>query len=216
MALALFDLDNTLLNGDSDHAWGIFLTEIGIVDADEHQRAQDKYYQQYVEGILDINEFLEFQLTPLKENSIEELNNWLDQFMQQKANAMIDEPKRELIEKHRQKGDDLLIITATNDFITRPIADALGISTLIATKAEKNEHGFTGKVEGTPCFQEGKIVCLEQWMKENNKNLEGSWFYSDSHNDLPLLKQVDFPVAVKPDEKLRAHAEQHNWQIISD
>ena len=214
MALALFDLDNTLLNGDSDHAWGIFLTEIGVVDAQEHQQAQDKYYQQYVDGILDIQEFLEFQLTPLKENSIDDLMNWRTQFIKQKASAMIDEPKRELIEKHRQQGDDLIIITATNDFITKPIADALGIDTLIATTAEKTEQGFTGKVAGTPCFQAGKITRLEQWMQAHNKDLKGSWFYSDSHNDLPLLKSVDFPVAVKPDEKLLAYAEEHNWQII--
>lgn len=216
MALALFDLDNTLLNGDSDHAWGLFLGEIGIVDAQEHQQAQDKYYQQYVDGVLDIHEFLEFQLTPLKENSLENLHQWRKQFMQQKINAMIDEPKREIIANHKQRGDDLVIITATNDFITRPIADALGIETLIATTAEKTEQGFTGKVAGTPCFQGGKIIKLEQWMQQHNKNLQGSWFYSDSYNDLPLLKEVDYPIAVKPDTRLQAHAEQHDWQIIPD
>lgn len=214
MALALFDLDKTLIEGDSDHAWGIFLTEIGVVDAAEHAKAQDKFYADYLNCVLDINEFLAFQLAPLKNNTMTDLLAWRDDFIQQKILPIMHDSKVELVEKHRTQGDELVIITATNSFITRPIADLFNIDTLIATEPEQNIHGFTGKVDGTPCFQSGKITKLNEWMSNTQHSLQGSWFYSDSYNDLPLLKEVDHPVCVSPDDQLTEHAQQHNWPIF--
>jgi len=214
VALALFDLDNTLLNGDSDHGWGMFLAEIGAVDAKEQQTRQDYFYQQYVDGTLDIIEFCEYQFSILSNTSVEQLHSWHEEFMVKIIEPMIVSGKPELIEPHRAAGDDILIITATNNFVTQPIAERLGVSNLLATEAEFIEGRYTGKVSGTPCFQGGKVSRLEEWMRQNNKNLQGSVFYSDSVNDLPLLKAVDTPVAVTPDDKLRAHAENQGWRII--
>lgn len=214
MALALFDLDNTLLSGDSDHSWGIYLAETGIVNAEQHEAAQDRFYKQYVDGTLDIHEFLEFQFTPLKENSLEDLFAWRSQFIEKKIKPLIQEDKIALVEKHRKQGDELVIITATNSFITSPIADLFGIKTLIATEPEQNSHGFTGKVSGTPCFQAGKITKLNEWLINQKETMTDSWFYSDSFNDLPLLLEVEHPVCVSPDEKLTEYALAHNWPII--
>ena len=214
MALALFDLDNTLLDGDSDHAWGMYLADIGVVDANEHKHKQDYYYQRYLEGTLDILEFLNFQLAVLTEHSLEQLLQWRGDFVETVIRPMVAGNKLSLIEHHRRNRDDLLIITATNDFVTRPIADLLGIETLIATTAEFVNGAYTGRVSGTPCFQEGKVTRLNQWLQNNRKSLSGSWFYSDSMNDLPLLERVDNPVAVTPDDRLREHAEKLHWPII--
>jgi len=214
MALALFDLDNTLISGDSDHTWGLYLAEIGIVDKKQHQTAQDRFYAEYVNGTLDINEFLEFQLTPLKENSLDDLFAWRKDFIEDKIKPLIHDDKIALVEKHRNQDDKLVIITATNSFITSPIADLFGIETLIATEPEQNIHGFTGKVSGTPCFQAGKITKLNQWLTNQEDTLQNSWFYSDSYNDLPLLLEVDNPVCVSPDSRLSEHAKAHNWPII--
>ena len=214
MALALFDLDNTLLNGDSDHAWGLYLAEIGAVDQRAQQKKQDDFYQQYVEGTLNIIEFLNFQLSPLKDNPIELLLQWREDFLKTIIQTMIDTGKPELIDKHRTQKDELVIITATNDFITRPIADKLNISTLIATQAEIVAKQYTGKVTGTPCFQHGKVTRLQEWMNDKSCSLNDSWFYSDSINDLPLLSLVSNPVAVTPDDKLRTHAKKYDWPII--
>ena len=214
MALALFDLDNTLLNGDSDHAWGLYLAEIGAVDQRAQQKKQDYFYQQYVEGTLNIIEFLNFQLSPLKDNPIELLLQWREGFLKTIIQTMIDTGKPELIDKHRTQKDELVIITATNDFITRPIADKLNISTLIATQAEIVAKQYTGKVTGTPCFQHGKVTRLQEWMNDKSCSLNDSWFYSDSINDLPLLSLVSNPVAVTPDDKLRTHAKKYDWPII--
>ena len=214
MALALFDLDNTLLNGDSDHAWGLYLAEIGAVDQRAQQKKQDYFYQQYVEGTLNIIEFLNFQLSPLKDNPIELLLQWREDFLKTIIQTMIDTGKPELIDKHRTQKDELVIITATNDFITRPIADKLNISTLIATQAEIVAKQYTGKVTGTPCFQHGKVTRLQEWMNDKSCSLNDSWFYSDSINDLPLLSLVSNPVAVTPDDKLRTHAKKYDWPII--
>jgi len=214
LALALFDLDNTLLNGDSDHAWGMYLAKIGAVDANEQQARQDHFYQQYLDGNLDIYEFCEYQFSVFTQFSLEQLHAWRSDFMQSVIKPMIDSGKSDLIEPHRQAGDDILIITATNDFVTQPIAERLGVDTLIATQAEFIDGSYTGKVAGTPCFQEGKVSRLQDWMTEHDKNLSDSVFYSDSINDLPLLEQVDTPIAVTPDDRLRAHAEKVHWQII--
>jgi len=212
--LALFDLDNTLISGDSDHLWGIYLAKIGVVDHEEHTAAQDKFYQQYVDGVLDIYEFLEFQFTPLKENSMEQLNAWREEYIETQIKPIIEQSKVDLVKKHQDQGHDTLIITATNSFITRPIADIFGIETLIATEPEHNIDGFTGKLSGEPCFQAGKITKLEQHLGDNTLSDYESWFYSDSHNDLPLLKKVNHPIVVNADEKLHKEAINNNWQII--
>jgi len=214
VALALFDLDNTLLNGDSDHSWGMYLADIGAVDPELQKQKQDYFYEQYLAGKLAIHEFCEFQFSVLTKNSVEQLNKWHADFMTTIIEPMIESGKADLLEKHRKANDDILIITATNDFITRPIATRLGVETLIATEAEFINNAFTGKVAGTPCFQDGKVTRLNQWLTQNNKEFKDSYFYSDSINDLPLLKLVDTPIAVTPDDSLRAHAEQHRWQII--
>jgi HAD superfamily hydrolase (TIGR01490 family) len=214
VALALFDLDNTLLNGDSDHSWGLFLAEIGAVDAVEHQAMQDFFYQQYKDGTLDILQFCEFQFKVFTLFPLEQLQQWHTEYMQTIIEPMILNGKPELIEQHRNNGDKIIIITATNDFITGPIAKRLDVETLIATRAEFVDGRFTGKVAGTPCFKAGKVQRLRQWLATREANLEGSYFYSDSINDLPLLELVDTPIAVTPDDKLRLHAEKQHWQII--
>lgn len=214
MALALFDLDNTLLNGDSDHSWGIYLADIGAVDADEQKKKQDYFYEQYTQGVLNIYEFCEFQFNVLTQNPLSQLQAWHDDYMLNVIEPMIVSGKASLIEKHRAAGDELVIITATNNFITAPIAKRLAVDTLISTEAEFIDGVFTGKVKGTPCFQEGKIIRLNEWLKSQNKEMQESYFYSDSINDLPLLEIVNHPIAVTPDDKLRAHAEKLNWPII--
>lgn len=214
MALALFDLDHTLINGDSDSAWGIFLADIGAVDRDEHTRRQHEYYAQYLQGTLDIDEFLSFQLSVLKQYPLKQLLDWRAQFVDQVIEPMIESGKAELIEPHRQKGDELLIITATSDFVTRPIADRLGVSNLIATTAEQIGGQYTGRATDTPCYGEGKVTRLKRWLQDHPHDMRDSTFYSDSHNDIPLLVYCDNPVAVTPDEKLRQHAEMVGWPII--
>ncbi|MEX1668775.1 HAD family hydrolase [Zhongshania guokunii] len=215
MALAIFDLDNTLLGGDSDHAWGEFLTSEGIVDSAEFQQQNDEFYRQYQQGGLDIHAYLSFALAPLSRFSSAELNKLHQTFMA-KYIAPLRLPKADaLIKQHRDAGDFLMIITATNSFVTAPIAAALGIDTLLASEAEIIDGRYTGKPTGTPCFQSGKVQRLEEWLAANNKNLDGSYFYSDSHNDLPLLKVVDKPVAVDPDDKLRDYAVEAGWPVIS-
>ncbi|MFT6101049.1 MAG: HAD superfamily hydrolase (TIGR01490 family) [Arenicella sp.] len=214
VALALFDLDNTLLNGDSDHSWGIYLAEIGAVDAELQRSKQDFFYQQYLAGELDIYQFCEFQFSVLTQHPLEQLHSWRADFLDAVIEPMIVNGKAHLLEKHRDAGDDILIITATNDFITAPIAERLGVTTLLATQAEFIDGAYTGKIAGTPCYQAGKVARLNAWLEEHDKKFEDSYFYSDSINDLPLLELVDTPIAVTPDDKLRAHANQLNWQVI--
>lgn len=216
---ALFDLDNTLLIGDSDHAWGLFLASVNAVDAKQQTAAQDRFYQQYQQGTLDIHEFLDFQFTPLKENDMQQLESWRDQYIESHIKPMITQERLDLVKHHQNLEHELIIITATNSFVTRPIADLFGIEHLIATEPEQNIHGFTGKLDGIPCFQAGKIEKLNHFLSTNyspNSNIADyeSWFYSDSHNDLPLLKEVTRPVAVTPDESLRKYAIQQQWKII--
>jgi HAD superfamily hydrolase (TIGR01490 family) len=214
LALAIFDLDNTLLRGDSDVEWGRFLIHKGAVDAEYAAREHDRYYAEYVAGTLNIYEFLEFQLKPLAEHPRELLEAWRREFLDRHIKPLITDSARQLIEHHRSRGDTLLIITATNSFITGPIAECFGIEQLIATEPEQRDGHFTGKVAGTPCYREGKVVRLNHWLQANGRDLNGSWFYSDSHNDLPLLAEVDHPVAVNPDAQLEAHARSHHWQIL--
>jgi len=213
--LALFDLDNTLLNGDSDHAWGEFLVERGIVDSDYYKACNDGFYEDYKVGRLDIYAYLAFALKPLTTLTLEELNRLHSQFMDAYILPMRLRKADELLEQHRGLGHELLIITATNSFVTRPIAKALGVKTLLATEPELIQNRYTGKVAGTPCYQEGKVERLQAWLNENTFNLEGSYFYSDSINDLPLLNLVENPIAVDADERLTAIAEKNGWPVIS-
>ncbi len=214
MSLAIFDLDNTLIGGDSDHAWGEFLCEKGIVDVEEYRRANDYFYDQYKNGGLDIFEFLAFALKPLAQLPRPELEQLHQQFMQEKIEPIMLPKAEELLKNHKEKGDFLLIITATNRFVTAPIAERLGVDAIIATDPEEIDGEYTGKVAGTPCFQAGKVERLQAWLAENDHSLEGSYFYSDSHNDLPLLEEVTNPVAVNPDETLEAHANNHLWPVL--
>lgn len=215
MALTIFDLDNTLLAGDSDYLWGQYLVNNKIVDAQVYERENERFYREYREGRLDIFEFLAFSLAPLAQHSLEELYSWRYDFVEKTIKPIITAAAYDLVEKHRQQGDTLLIITATNRFVTEPISKLFGIENLLATDPEKTDTGYTGKVDGTPCFQGGKIERLNSWLAESGESMSGSVFYSDSHNDLPLLKKVDHPIAVDPDEKLRAYATDINWPIIS-
>jgi len=215
MALAIFDLDNTLLGGDSDYLWGEFLVEKKIVDGESYQRTNQDFYDQYLAGTMDIFEFSAFQFKPLAENSIDDLIRWREQYLAEKITPIMLPAARDLIAKHQQQGDTLLIITATNQFITTPIAEALDIPHLIATEAEMIDGRYTGKVTGVPSYQEGKVVRLKAWLNAHDITLDGSYFYSDSHNDLPLLNLVDHPIAVDADAKLHAVAKQQDWKIIS-
>lgn len=215
MALALFDLDNTLLAGDSDYLWGCFLVEKGLVDGEVYKQANDRFYQDYAEGRLDIHEFLNFALTPLASFELELLQSLQHEFMATRIREIMTRTGQHKIDEHRANGDTILIITATNRFVTAPIAAAFGVDDLIATEPEIHNGKYTGRVAGTPSFQHGKIVRLQAWMQEHDENLENSWFYSDSHNDLPLLEQVSHPVAVDPDKQLQQIASQRGWPITS-
>ncbi len=214
MSLAIFDLDNTLIGGDSDHAWGEFLCEKGIVDSEEYSRANDYFYEQYKNGGLDIFEFLDFALKPLKMLERDQLTALHQEFMLEKIEPIILPKALELLENHRARGDYLLIITATNHFVTGPIASKLGVDEIIATDPEEIDGRFTGKVAGTPCFQDGKVTRLNSWLANNAHTLEDSYFYSDSHNDLPLLEMVTHPIAVNPDQILEDRANEELWPVL--
>jgi len=216
--LTLFDLDNTLLNGDSDFEWSQFLISIGVLDRELFEAKNLAFYEHYKAGTLDIHEFLDFQLKPLSRHSRKTLDEWHLRFMREKALGMITQPARDLVARHRAEGDVCVIITATNSFVTAPIAREFGVEDLIATEPEQKDGEFTGNVADVPCFREGKITRLDNWLAERGWNLGSfadSTFYSDSLNDLPLLCKVKHPVAANPDPTLRAHAEQRGWRIIN-
>ena len=215
MTLAIFDLDNTLLAGDSDHAWGEFLVEHGLVDGTWYKAENDRFYADYCAGKLDIFAYSEFVFSVLTQHDDATLADWHQRFMREKVAAMILPKGRELVARHRAAGDHLLIITATNRFITGPIADALGVSELIATETERIDGRYTGKVAGIPCYKEGKIQRLQAWLAATGESAEGACFYSDSRNDIPLLEFVSRAVAVDPDDSLREHAAKLGWPIIS-
>ena len=213
--LALFDLDNTLLHGDSDYEWAQFLIEEGVLHADEYNAKNEWFYERYKDGTLDIHEFLDFQLAPIARRPRAQLDAWHRQFMQRRIRPIILPRAPELLAKH---ADGLTaIVTATNRFITRPIADELGVEHLLATDIEEVDGLFTGKARGTPTFRDGKIKRVREWLAEQGARLEDyeSWFYSDSLNDLPLLELVTHPVAVDPDPTLRAQAVERGWPVIS-
>jgi HAD superfamily hydrolase (TIGR01490 family) len=218
MNLSLFDLDNTLLACDSDYEWGQFLVDRGVLDRETYEAQNKAYYDQYVAGTLDIHEYLGFALRPLAQHTGEELARWHADFMRSRIVPTIGAPARELVQGHLAAGDLCAIVTATNSFVTRPIANEFGVRHLIATEPEMREGRFTGRVAGTPCFREGKIRRVEEWLAAQGRALAdfaASMFYSDSHNDLPLLARVTRPVAVDPDPQLAAEARRRGWAVIS-
>ncbi len=218
MNLTLFDLDNTLLSGDSDFEWSQFLIEQGVLDRELFEAKNLAFYEQYKAGTLDIHEFLDFQLKPLARHARKTLDGWHKEFMRRKVRPMMGEPARQLVKRHLAAGDVCVIITATNSFVTAPIAREFGIDHLIATDPEQCDGEFTGRVAGVPSFREGKVARMEQWLTARGWDWESfkqSCFYSDSLNDLPLLSCVKHPIAVDPDATLRAHAERMGWEIIS-
>ncbi len=179
MTLAIFDLDNTLLAGDSDHAWGEFLVEESIVDAEEYRKANDRFYQEYLNGELDIMHYLSFALQPLARHDMKQLLAWREQFVEKKIQPMMLTNATKLLDSHRAQGHTLLIITATNRFVTEPVAELLGIEHLIATEPELVNGRYTGEVAGVPSFQDGKVTRLNDWLESTGESLEGAWFYSD-------------------------------------
>lgn len=215
MSLAIFDLDNTLIAGDSDVLWGEFLVEQGHVNKTHYQKQNQQFYTDYQNGTLDIQKYLAFALAPLTQFDQKQLKELHNRFMSEKIKPIMLSKAYTLIEQHRAQNDCLLIITATNDFISAPIAKALNIPNILASSAEIKSGLYTGKSYGVPCFQEGKVTRLNQWLQDNNQNLHNSYFYSDSANDIPLLKVVSNPVAVDPDERLTNFANKNKIPIIS-
>lgn len=216
--LALFDLDNTLLAGDSDYNWSLFLIKQGLLDEKTHHERNEQFYLDYKNGNLDIYKFLAFQLKPLSEHSVADLNALHAKYMDSVIRPMMTQKAQDLVNQHKAQGDLCLVITATNSFVTKPIAQAYGIAHLIGTDPEMVNGAYTGGVAGVPSFQEGKVTRLKLWLAERGQVLadfEQSYFYSDSHNDLPLMKLVTHPVAVDADAKLTDYAQQHGWPHIS-
>ena len=215
MNLAIFDLDNTLIGGDSDHLWGEFLVEHNYVDQQSYKQANDQYYQDYLDGILDMHAYQKFVLTPIKGKTPQQLTLLHQQFMREKILPIMLVKANTLIDEHKAKADRLLIITATNRFITHPIAKALKIDEMLATEPELVDGKYSGNITGTPCYQHGKVERFKAWQSSQHSTFENIYFYSDSFNDLPLLSEVSHPVAVDPDEKLKQHASEQGWPILS-
>jgi HAD superfamily hydrolase (TIGR01490 family) len=216
--LALFDLDNTLIACDSDYEWGQYLVDRGVLDRDAYEAQNAAFYEQYKAGTLDIHEFLGFALRPLADHAIADLERWHAEFMEARIRPAMGAAALALVRKHLDAGDLCAVVTATNSFVTAPIARAFGIAHLIATEPERIDGKFTGRVAGTPCFREGKIVRVDAWLIARGRRLGDfaeSRFFSDSHNDLPLLERVTHPVAVDPDAALGAAAARRGWPVIS-
>jgi HAD superfamily hydrolase (TIGR01490 family) len=216
--LTLFDLDNTLLGGDSDYGWAQFMIELGAVDAEDYERRNAEFFADYKAGRLDIHAFLEFQLRPLADNEPAVLFAWRERFIAEKIRPMLLPAGRKIVDERVAAGDLVAVVTATNSFITRPIAALYGISHLVASEPEVIAGRFTGRLSGEPCFHAGKLTCLNTWLAGLNRTLSDfaqSWFYSDSHNDLPLLLAVTHPVAIDPDPVLAAEAAARGWPIAS-
>jgi len=215
MPLAIFDLDETLIATDSDHEWGRYVCDHGLVDVEEHRTRNDAFYEQYKAGELDIDEYLAFSCSVLTRYTMDELHEYRSDFVRERIAPVMLDKGRDLVDEHKKRGDQVMVITSTIEFVTRPIVDAFGIEILIAPDPEIIDNRYTGNIVGVPSFAEGKVTRLKSWMSDNNETLEGSHFYSDSHNDLPLLRLVDNPIAVDPDPILRAEAEEKRWQIIT-
>ena len=219
--LALFDLDHTLLPCDSDYEWGQVLARIGVVDSQYYAEQNERFYQDYKDGKLDIQAFLRFALKPLSEHSRAQLTEWHDAFMKEVITGQLRQSALDLVKRHQDAGDLCCVVTATNSFVTRPIVESFGIKHLVATEpATLNDNplaNFTGEVKGIPSFREGKIQRVDDWLASQNLALEKlthSYFYSDSMNDLPLLERVSHPVATNPDTRLREEAQKRNWPIL--
>lgn len=218
MELALFDLDHTLITGDSDFEWTQFLIAKGLLDREAHDGPSMEFFRQYAQGTLDIDAFLDFQLAPLARFDRPDLDRWLGEFTATRVRSLIAEGTRALLERHASAGHLLAIVTATNSFVTGPIARELGVPHLIATIPAQVEGRFTGKPRGTAAFRAGKVARVEAWLESMGlwwHSFHASWFYSDSLNDLPLLSAVTHPVAVDPDDTLRAHAQAHGWRVMT-
>lgn len=217
MDLVLFDLDNTLINGDSDVEWGKFLIGQGVLDRTAYETGIQKYYGQYLAGTLNILEYMDFVLRPLTAYPRSQLDVWHAEFLERHIRPLITERARDAVRCHQASGALMAVVTATNSFVTGPIAAALCVPHLIATQAEESAGRLTGRVVGDPCFREGKVARVDQFLAARGQGwseFEKTWCYSDSYNDLPLLSRVDVPVAVNPDERLRSHAEERGWQIL--
>ena len=212
--LLIFDLDNTLLAGDSDRNWGIFLAEQKVVES-SYLDESEKFYNNYYDGSLDIDGFLSFCLKPLIENDMEYLLKLRQQFIEDKIKPIVTQPGKEIINHAIENGKTVVIATATNDFVTRPIADLFNVQTLIATEFEIKNQQFTGKVINAPCFREGKLNKVQKWVDDNNFDLSKASFYSDSFNDLPLLEKVKTPVIVDGDDKLVEIGKNRDWDCVS-
>lgn len=213
--LALFDLDHTLIAEDTDALWGRFLVEHGVLNGAVYEREKQRFLAEYRVGKLNIEEFIRFALIPYARNDRDRLLQWREQFVRERIQPLLSDPSRALVNRHRNAGHTLLLVTATNDFLTAPIAEMLDIEHLLATPLEMSDGAFTGRTAGPPCFREGKLFYLERWLADNRGDLSQSWFYSDSHNDLPLLERVGNPVAVDPDDILRELATERGWPILS-
>ena len=214
MTLAIFDLDHTLINGDSDHLWGEYMVENGIVDSQAYRQRNDVFYQDYQRGTLDNDQYLAFALEPLTRYSLEELHSWRADYVEKWIRPLIAPGTAGLLDEHRERDHHLMIISATNLFVSEPIGHMLGVTTVLATEPEIIASRYTGRFIGTPTYQQGKVTVLNEWIANNNHDLTGAYFYSDSLNDLALLEQVDNPVAVNPDDDLKVIAEARAWKII--
>jgi len=215
MTLAIFDLDHTLINEDSDYLWGKYLVDNHIVEPDYYKKKNEQFYEDYQTGTLDIEKYLDFSLRPLTEHTMDQLHDWRQHFVKSVIEPIIAKKTPQLIQKHKDLGHTLIIVSATNRFVTEPIAQLLGIPNLLSTEPEVIDNQYTGKYIGIPTFKEGKIKALNEWMKNNNHNLDGSYFYSDSINDLPLLEITANPIVVSPDERLKAISLKNNWLEIN-
>jgi HAD superfamily hydrolase (TIGR01490 family) len=216
--LVLFDLDNSLLNGDSDYEWARFLISQGVLDGAVYEAKNDEFFRQYKAGTLNIFEFLEFQLAPLGAHPREQLDRWHAQFMRDHILPLMGAKARALVKKHIDEGSLCAIVTATNAFITAPIAREFGVPHLVATELEQHEGRYTGRPSGTPCFREGKLERVDLWLATLGHawdDFAQTWFYSDSLNDLPLLERASKPVAVDPDDTLHRLALKRGWPVIS-
>ena len=214
MTLAIFDLDHTLINGDSDYLWGEYMVEHGIVDEQAYRQRNEVFYLEYQRGTLDNDQYLKFALEPLTRHSIEALYAWRADYVETWIKPLIAPGTPALLQKHRELGHELMIISATNLFVSEPIAQLLGVTNVLATEPEIVDDHYTGRFLGVPTYQQGKVTALRKWLVDSHHDLDGSYFYSDSLNDLALLEQVDNPIAVNPDEQLQAIARERDWKII--
>jgi len=215
VTLAIFDLDNTLIAGDSDHLWGEFLCDREVVDGDEFRATNARFYADYQRGELDIAAYAAFALGPLTGRTPRDMAPLLDEFLRTWIEPLVLPAAQTLIASHRERGHRPLIITATNEFITRPIAVRLGIADLLGCAVEMRDGVFTGRATGTLTYREGKVERLQEWLEQERESLDGAWFYSDSHNDLPLLERVAHPVLVDPDDTLAGHGRNRAWPRLT-